>query len=275
MNQPIIESLPELYQNFLPNIFFEETPSETIATCHDCIMCKDWEAKKARGEKYFTPEGRCCTFFPTIPNYLIGALLSDDSESMKEGVSRVKDIIDSKVGVTPYYLRPPVAYTAKYKAFSKFNFGLASDLICPFNDRSNRNCTIWKHRNAVCLQYYCKSVGAKTGKSFWNATRNYLSKSEELLSAFACHQMGVRSTAKEYSNLRADGLDGKVNITRYQSIWGDWIGREVEFYKKTFSLVDELDTKSYATRFAKYLKTELTVMKDRKSEFESAVMEGQ
>lgn len=271
MYQPIINSLPQLYQNFLPKVFFEETPKETLATCHDCIMCKEWEAKKARGEKYFTPKGKCCTYFPAIPNYLIGSLLSDTSPEMKDGVSRVKEIIKSKKGITPTYLRPPVAYHEKYKAFSKFNFGLAHDLICPLNDQSNGNCTIWKHRNAVCSQWYCKSVGAKAGKAFWDASRDYLNKVQQLLAGYSAAKLGIDLLANSKGRKQPDDRKGIIDEELYLALWGAWVGKEKEFYIQTYELINGLDHEKFEVKFSKKLNGSFEEMKKKKDAFQKVV----
>lgn len=271
MNQPIIDSLPQLYKNFLPEIFFESAPKETLATCHDCIMCKDWEAKKARGEKYFTPQGKCCTYFPAIPNYLIGSLLSDKSAAMKEGVSRVKEIINNKIGVTPTFLMPPTFYIEKYKAFSKFNFGLANDLICPLNDRSNGNCTIWHHRNAVCSQWYCKSVGAQAGKQFWDASRDYLNKIEHMLAKYAAAQLDLILKGIPKEERLVDDRKGNLNYQNYKRLWAKWYGQELRFFQRAYEVINSLDRDGFESNFSKQLQEPFELMQQKKKLFNQAV----
>jgi hypothetical protein len=271
MNQPIIDSLPDIYKSFLPSIFFADTPKETIATCHDCIMCKDWEGKKARGEAYYTPQGKCCTYYPQIPNYLIGSLLSDTSEAMQEGVSRVQEIIRSKVGITPTFLCPPVAYAERYKAFYQFNFGLAGDMICPLNDRSNGNCTIWKHRNAVCSQWFCKSVGDQIGRNFWDASRDYLDGVEQLLSIYTAKELGIKIPKEYKDSFQADERKGGFDEEKYQRVWGEWYGKEEWYYKECNRLVSELTSEKFEEFFSNRLEPFMSAMQAKMNTFKEVV----
>ena len=252
---PLIDQMPSIYRGLLPQVFFDPTPKETIATCHDCIMCKDWEVKKARGEKYFTPQGKCCTYFPSIPNYLVGSLLLDESDDVIDGRSRVSSLITKKIGVTSLGLRSSVLYNKKYKAFSKFNFGLANDLICPLNDRSSGNCTIWPHRNSVCSMWYCKSVGGRTGQEFWREAQQYLTAVEKMLSIYAADQLGinVKHFLSEGVRLQADDMKGNIDQEKYSRIWQQWENREQAFYVECFKVINSLDSETFESRFASRL----------------------
>lgn len=270
MSASIISSIPKIYKHLLPEIFFADLPKETLATCHDCIMCKDWESKKARDEKYFTPKGKCCTYYPSIPNYLVGSVLEDTSSEIKEGAQRVRSIIDKRVGISPFFLKAPVLYNKKYSAFARLNFGRSRDLICPLHDQSNGMCTIWQHRNSVCSQWYCKSVGEKDGLAFWTTSSKYLSFVEQLLATYAASSLEVPLPGNWSEVLNADDLNGNVDSNKYSEIWNQWENREVQFYKEAYRLINDLSKQRFEELFSKRLEPLHADILEKKILFEKA-----
>src|SRR5690349_17121148 len=107
----ILDDLPALYAHLLPAFFQEPVPEETKATCSRCSMCEgncqDAVAPVDGKSRFFNPNTKCCTYFPKLPNYLVGALLSDDRPELAEGRRRVEARIDARLGATPQWLSPP------------------------------------------------------------------------------------------------------------------------------------------------------------------------
>ncbi len=247
----IQDSLPVLYHPLFPEFFRQEVPSETKATCASCTMC----ASSAQGavesvdgvSRLFRPDTKCCTYYPRLPNFLVGALLADDSEAMAEGNRRVREKLASRVGVTPQWLSPPARYTFLYRNARQF-FGRTSSLRCPFYESSQGGCTIWAYREAVCSTFFCKYVAGEDGRKFWMTLKTWLSLAEIQLSRYAVLQLlpdyvlsGRDKPERGPEVLTPEDLDERpLPEKEYAALWGKWAGRESGFYQACFELVRAL-----------------------------------
>jgi hypothetical protein len=96
--------LPPVYRAFAGDVFDRPPVSEKRATCAACAMCDKGEPSPVPME-YFRPDTKCCTFFPRLPNYLVGAILSDPETT--EGRKRIRARIATRIGVTPRFVTRP------------------------------------------------------------------------------------------------------------------------------------------------------------------------
>jgi len=75
----ILDSLPVLYADLFPDFFRKEVPAETKATCAWCAMCPSSASGAVESvdgvSRLFRPDTKCCTYYPKLPNYLVGAIL--------------------------------------------------------------------------------------------------------------------------------------------------------------------------------------------------------
>ena len=234
--------LPSLYRRFLPDFIEKEFPEEKWATCHHCNLCQSQKSP------YINT--KCCAYYPHLANYLVGGILQDSRSDFNEGKKRVKQLIEKKLGITPYGIIPPSGYTAaKAKSNQSEREGAMSKeendaLLCPFFDRGG--CTIWDYRENLCSTHFCISVGGNTGKEFWDKTNDYLKMAENSLSMYALHQIGYDPSKLFTDNIKKqkfslEKADGTLNKEVYQNIWGDWDGREEEFYVHCYEVVAKLD----------------------------------
>lgn len=242
----IIDDQPELYASFLPSFFWRELPRESFATCTNCAMaCHDDSKKKNLTMQPFREDAKCCTYHPKLPGYLVGAILCD--ESLKEGRNRIKEKIKNKTGVSPRGIYPSAKYSLLYSNSAGVGFGQSSYFICPYFDKEKGNCTIWKYREAVCSTYFCKTVAGEKGKSFWNAVNAYLATIQEKLILYTLVELG--GDFQPYANeqkLSVNDLDDLPPAeTEYKSIWGNWAGKEEEFYIESYQLVKKLGGKEF------------------------------
>jgi hypothetical protein len=81
-------------------------PAETNATRHNCAMLAP--PGDSGDGLYFNPATRCCTYFPELPNFLVGRILVDDDPALAAGRARVEASLES-VTCTPRGLHPPAA----------------------------------------------------------------------------------------------------------------------------------------------------------------------
>jgi len=247
----LLDSLPELYRGLLPDFFHQDVPAETKATCSSCAMCKD----NAQGavdsvdgvSRFFRPDTKCCTYSPRLPNYLVGALLSDERPELAEGRRRMEEKLASRVGVTPQWVRPPAKFHFLYKNGHQF-FGRAASLRCPYFAVETGGCTIWPYREAVCSTFFCKYVAGADGRKFYMSMKTYLTLAEIQLSRWTALQLlpdyvlsGRDRAETQAAPLSVEDLDDTAPPAKaYAELWKEYAGREADYYRACFKLVREL-----------------------------------
>jgi Fe-S-cluster containining protein len=253
----ILDSLPLLYRDLLPSFFRAEAPTETKATCANCAMSRaavPTAVDSVDGVNHlFRADTKCCTYHPRLPNYLVGALLSDDSPAMAEGRRRVEQRIDSRIGVNPQWLKPPAKFNHLYKNAHQF-FGRASSLRCPYYALDTGGCTIWAYRESVCSTFFCKYVAGADGRRFWMSLKTYLTLTEFQLSRHALLQLmpeflldGRDKAEVTPGPLSVEDLDDVAPPQKaYAALWKGYTGMEHDFYRACYDAVravskDDLD----------------------------------
>lgn len=244
----LFDDLPEVYKAFFSTSFQSDIPRESLSTCNNCAMvCRDKEKDISKlSMKPFQEDKKCCTYYPSLPSYLVGGALM---EASPEGVRRVKEIIKQKIGVTPFGLITPKIYSVLYKNQSN-GFGNSEKLLCPYFIKESGNCSIWKFRESVCSTYFCKHVAGPSGSQFWTDVKKYLSHTEQSLVQYLAKEAGLDyfmkvDTEIQNSSLTAEELDG-LPSKDYEKIWGEWNGREEEFYKWAFQKVKEVSKSTFS-----------------------------
>lgn len=260
----IIDFLPDIYRPFLPEVFERPIAEERHATCANCTMCPP-PVPDFPAEAYFNPSTKCCTFHPALPNYSVGGLLADQTDAGSEGRRRVLGKIEAGVGVTPAGILPP-ARVLLLQRHGKGGFGRAERLVCPYLDRDRGACTVWAHREAECATWFCKHNQGFDGRAFWRQLRDYLVSVHVTLSTWIMRELGIDpDRIAEGFGPRLDALDVRdlddqpPSRAEYRRMWGEWNGRETEFYGRAFEMVRGLDR----NRFASLVGIEHSVAVDR------------
>lgn len=247
----LLDGMPALYTRLLPELFTQQVPREEKATCSDCAMCAPKDAVEPVDgvSRFFRPDTKCCTYHPRLPNYLVGGLLADPDPQWAEGQRRMRERIDSRVAISPQWVRPPAKYQLFYSN-QRNAFGKAAALRCPFYEGEQGLCTIWPYREAVCSTYYCKYVAGADGRNFWTSVKSFLTLVEIQLSRYAMLQVDPElllgaddlSAAGQTGPLSAEALDDLPPPPRdHARHWKKWVGREAEFYVKCHQQVAALD----------------------------------
>lgn len=247
----LLDTVPEFYQRFLPDLFRQQVTHEAKATCDNCAMCES-SCNNAVGavdgeSRFFRPDTKCCTYHPRLPNYLVGAILSDTSDELAEGRRRLEAKLEARIGITPQWLKPSARYNLLY-GNARRAFGRNRALLCPFYEEGSGHCTIWKFRESVCSTYFCKYVEGEDGRRFWMSLKQYLTLLEVQLSRHALMKLfpefvlSRRDQPDPNATLlgASDMDDGPPPEASYQALWGTWRGREAEFYRRCFELVQSL-----------------------------------
>ena len=254
----IQDQLPSFYENFLPKNFFKKTMElEKTADCSNCIMCKP-KRENHHLEKYFNNDTKCCTYYPKLPNYLVGAILVDNSEAMWMGKNKILAAINDGMGVSPLGLLRPEKYTLIYQNVFHENpllFGKVSSLVCPYLD--NGNCTVWKYRNGVCTTWFCWSDNGVDGIVFWNSLKKYLTTLENKLIKYTLLHQGFstlevdtqfnanEALKRKIKLLKEDINEESLNSNDYKALWGHYYKNEAEHYINCFNLVKNLNEEEF------------------------------
>lgn len=239
---------PEIYRTLLPGFFDHEAPREEKATCESCAMCAPPGTPPAEEVVYFRPDAKCCTYQPVLPNYLVGAILADEREDMAEGKRRIRERIAARTGVSPQWVAPSRKMDVLMRATRRTAFGRSLLLLCPYFDRAQLNCTIWRHRESVCTTFFCKYSRGADGETFWRTLRYYTVWVEATLSARAAQSvLPGHSEARPASGdmLLEELEDLPPPEGAYAALWKDWAGREEELYLRCFEWVRSLGREGF------------------------------
>ena len=242
------EGLPEIYRQLLPSVTKWSLPREEKSTCNNCPMKKETASEVLEQRLLFNNVTKCCTYHPRLPNYLVGGLLSDTSAAFAEGRRRMLQRLETRIGVSPWWLNPPPLKEFLYKQV-KSAFGKAESLVCPFFAKESGGCTIWGYRDAVCSTWFCKYQTGADGHKFWMTAKEYLGFVERVLSRYALLQIDEDFVLDDDSaayyvddSLNVEALDNKPEPAElYKTLWRDWEGREQEFYVRCFEIVREMN----------------------------------
>lgn len=235
------DKIPSIYHSIFPELLSIEFPEEEIATCNACNLCRSIKSP------YINT--KCCTYHPHFANFLIGGVLTDDIENLALGRAIITGQIKARAGVTPYGIIPSVPYSIRQKEAEIQEFWsrpheLTESQLCPYYD--NGNCTVWKYRENLCITFFCSSIGGNAGQTFWNKLNKYLKMAETSLAQYAMLELGwlpskIKTEAVSTADFNLEDENGNVNEEKYANLWGEWIGREEDFYAKCFKIVKNID----------------------------------
>lgn len=223
-----------------------DIPPEQEATCGECVMLAG-EGEQGSGYlEFFDPVARCCTYLPELPNFLVGAILTDADPRLAAGRGSVEDRLERGVAVTPLGLGRPATYTLLY-GNSRDGFGHSRVLRCPHH-QSDGSCGIWPHRMSVCATWFCKYSRGAVGQRFWMALKMLLQGVEADLARWCLLRLRLDTRAlgrlfpppdpvPDPRVLDRFQLDGKADPEAYAAVWGRWRNRETQFYARCARLV--------------------------------------
>jgi len=233
-------ALPLLYAPWLRDIAGGPIPAETKATCDHCVMLPSPDSPPEA--TYFHPVTKCCAYQPNVPNFLAGRILSDPDPSIAEGRRALEQRISRRVAVTPSRAGAGGVFGLLYGNTPNV-FGRAPALRCHYLTPAG-GCGVWKHRPGVCATWFCKHVRGATGFRFWKLADKLLREVEEDLALWCLAELKVGSgevgELAPQSKPDVSELDGEIDWAQYRKVWGEWAGREIDFYRACAGLVEPL-----------------------------------
>ncbi|MBN9389181.1 MAG: hypothetical protein J0I20_14225 [Chloroflexi bacterium] len=248
----IQSSLPPLYAGWLSEALPGAIPAETKATCENCAMCQQ-NANTGSQAMFFNPNTKCCTYLPELANFLVGRILAEPDASTVPGRDRLEEWIDRGIAVTPFGAVKPPLYDLLYTQATDF-FGKSEAMLCPYYIKEGGLCGIWQHRNSICATWYCKHNRGAVGFTFWRTLQKMLGMAERYLAVWCILQLDLGATALKKlfpvenpnqagamrTPLNAKQLDGIKDEDNYRVLWGNWLGREKDYYRVCGQLVSGL-----------------------------------
>lgn len=229
--------LPSFYSQILPSEVLGLPIAELKATCNACIEVPKYEEKL-----------KCCTFHPFLPNYLVGQILLDQKKNPSFVSEVMKHKISTREYVLPLGMVAPVSYQVDFNKNKAEEFGKRSDWLCPYYDKIQDRCGIWRNRGSVCTSFYCKSSKGIKGKRFWNEALDYLSYVEMALAEEALVNLDFSprqiSDLLGYINrhqgtkleLKSDSLE----LKKVKALWNGYFEDQEGFFIKTLEIVKSL-----------------------------------
>jgi Fe-S-cluster containining protein len=206
----------EFYAQWLASEPGPEMPDESSLDCGSC-----------RGP--FAADLKCCTYFPFVPNFSIGAILHDirrDNDSAKK--LRLAGAL-AEGFVSPLGLFPSLARQRREKEAGPENFGRVRELICPFFDSATLACGIWAHRPGVCQSYFCVSQSGQAGLDAWKANEERLNVFEWTLAHEVLWQCGYTlPDVRRMEELRQQG--GACS----GDLWFEYADRTEDFFLEAY-----------------------------------------
>lgn len=158
------------------------------------------------------------------------------------------------------------------------NFGKKLDARCDFLNVKTGRCGIYLYRNSVCSTFFCKSDLDSAGVEFWERVQGMAGQVETALSQWAMDEAGVDIVTyfKRFDQLSQGMFEGKTDSWNWSEhdrsiLWGEWFGKEKEFYIKCAEILKEnidelyeiacnvqiLEPELYESRFRESLTPEL------------------
>lgn len=222
-------ALPGQYSEWIAEVLGAVLEPETKAECSDCSMCREWPPVER-----FKPDVKCCSFIPALPNFRVGAILSDPDPALERGRETVRERLRAGGAANPLFLEPPRSYALAYPRLSRDGFGSDRGLVCPHFHEGG--CSIWRWREAVCSTYFCRFVHGAPGRRVWRGVRRLLVAAEAAVARAAVLQAGLEVEALHallaIEDARGGGMAPDARPEAVERSWGSWRGREEEFYRR-------------------------------------------
>lgn len=238
----LYDQLPVYYTRLLPDELLQAPVQETRAQCSQCTKAQPGEAKPFRADL------KCCTYHPFLPNYVAGEILEQPASVTPQSLQVVRDKILHRRYALPIGLVAPLSFQIPFHQRIPEDFGQREDWLCPYYDKTRRNCGIWRHRNSTCITYFCKSSYAQAGQEFWLALKSYLLFLEVEISAHCARVAGFSAdevtTQRRYLFRRDGSLYERhipeLPLEQSQFLWRNHYDTQEEFYLSCAKIAGEL-----------------------------------
>lgn len=223
------EVFPQPFRKYLAE--FDLPLEEKKATCDDCRMTK------SEGGFSYKADVKCCTFFPFLSNFQVGAILSEGKAPL-EIINKLRAFIKTDQA-QPLGVAPDFNYQKKFLKRGVEAFGRDAELLCPYYDRQNSRCGVWNWRGGVCTSFYCESSYGLKGIEFWRELEKYFLMFEKTLSYDALLNLGFNAVEAD-ACLKAVPSGSLTPFHFRKNLWHEMNDQREEVYLKTHAYVSHL-----------------------------------
>ncbi len=245
MQQVLLDIIPQIYKPLLKKEVLQLKTTETKATCNNCLRSRD-----KRFSYTYKTNLKCCTFHPYMPNFAVGALLSQSE--ITSGILKLKSKIENQEFALPIGVLAPFDYQFLFLNKDENEFGNNKNLLCPYYDQQQDACSVWRYRGVVCTTFFCRSEDGQNGQKFWAVLSEFLSYVEMALAEECLVQLDFSprdlSDQLFYLNKREFDQDEveqkKLSMQVDKKLWNGYADK-VEFYKKCFAIVQKMDRNQF------------------------------
>lgn len=248
-NVVLRDYLPEWLRPVVADERWGHVLRERRATCDDCLQ--------ARGPTAIYKQSlKCCTFFPFLPNYSIGALLETQSvpawlvQSIAGQADESGRHSRSEAVVLPLGLMPAIGYQRRFKDRQPDGFGNDVSLLCPHFLTESGGCGIWTLRPSPCRSFFCESSHGIRGTYFWTAFEKWLSFVELALAQEALRHLGfteseLRASTRflpSYGSPDPHAPSGAKHRLLQRQAWLEFHQEKAVFYERCWRFVGALNS---------------------------------
>lgn len=232
----------------MPKELLQFELEESKATCNACAMAPG----KTKTKVTYAADLKCCTFEPLVPNFLVGAILSQPMLH-PAGVKILESKISRREFSLPIGMTASIRYQVEFNQRSPNDFGNRKDWLCSYYDRGTELCQIWRYRGSVCTTFFCKSIYGREGLMFWARFGEYLHFVEMALMQEALTQMDFSprqvSELLDFVNRKeGSGWELKARVIpeeRSRKIWNGYYDNQADFFEKCYRIVMNFDRKYF------------------------------
>lgn len=275
---PLEHVLPPLYAGWLTGLGITAIPKEELATCDRCAMSPGDGAPTT--ETTFSPNVKCCSYFPLLPNYLVGSILADASAGGTLARRSISARMLHKADVSPLGLGAPADQRVVAEAGNAF--GRSESLRCPhYVDEAGGLCGIWAYRNSVCATWFCRHVRGSVGYRFWGTLRNFLGALETDLALHCALELdAVDRIGLDLPELNAppsrEAVTAALVSTDAERIfrdrWKGWHDRPEEFYRRCAAIAASMSAQDVERACGVRLRARLRELRSAYTEFTASAL---
>jgi len=228
-------TVPGIWRYMLPYEFLGlDFPSERESTCLDC--------PRIVSDNY-RQDYRCCTYFPKVPNYMLGLAFQNDKSTRP----LIKQQLKSRFLLPEGMQESARMYADFIEQVAKEEFGQGEKTLCPYLNKENGYCGIYLYRNSVCSTFFCKNNHGDKGQKFWDEITTLVMQIELALSQWSLEEIGFDySSYISRLNKTGNQIDKtfepqtrKWSEKTYNYLWGSDVGNELDIYRECANVIEK------------------------------------
>ena len=224
--------VPGIWQFMLPEDFqWMRAPDERQATCANCYRVAWGECRE---------DCRCCTYFPQIPNFMLGLALDDAVAG-----PQVLRLIEQAHTLPQGLVATPEQYRKAVEADATELFGQLPEMVCPFVDKETFKCGVYAFRNSICSTFFCVHDHGAAGQSYWDKMQALVGSIEMALAdwvmdrlelPYADYVARLDAWADRIAEMSEQACGAWTKAVQ-KDLWGAWYGRERAFFVRAADLI--------------------------------------